>query len=123
MDKKNTQETRSENLADKETPEVLEGQKQENEKIAETPDQEKLRLKEIIAKEDLSDDLKKEAEVHAQEIKTLDDNRKVQNLLEVAEKKGVVYAVKVAEKMDDPYTLDAFHDLLIERGYHKKSTK
>lgn len=123
MDKKLKSESLNETPASKETAEILKEQIQENEKISETRSQELLNLKEIIAKEDLSDDLKKEAKIQAEKIKPLDENRKVQNLLEIAEKKGIVYAVKVAEKMDDPYALDALHDLLVQRGYHKKFMK
>ena len=36
-----------------------------------------------------------------------------------AKSKGVVYAVNVAKKMDDPFVLDKLHDNLAKEGYYK----
>ena len=45
---------------------------------------------------------------------------KIRKLLLVAKEKGVVWAVNVAKKMDDPYMLDLLHDALAKEGFYKK---
>ena len=49
---------------------------------------------------------------HADRIADLPETEKVQNLLELAQKKGVGLAVKTAEKMNNPFILDELHDQL-----------
>lgn len=65
------------------------------------------------------DNLKKEAESKAKKIQYLGDEDKLKNLLQIAKEKGVVYAVKVAKDMNDPYILDTFHDILVKEGLWK----
>ncbi|MGB3988687.1 MAG: hypothetical protein WBK67_03300 [Minisyncoccales bacterium] len=48
---------------------------------------------------------------------------KVKELLEVSEKKGLVYAVNVAKKSGDPFLLDLFHDVLAKDGNYKRILK
>lgn len=50
----------------------------------------------------------------------LEDEEKIQYVLKLARTKGVIFAIKVAQKMDNPYILDSVHDALIEEGYYKK---
>lgn|GEM_PF-2445569 len=65
------------------------------------------------------EDLKKESENKAKKIQYLGDEEKLENLLKIAKDKGVVFAVKVAKNMNDPYILDTFHDLLVKEGLWK----
>ena len=69
------------------------------------------------------DNLKKEAEQKANIISFLADGDKLKNLLNIAKEKGIVFAINVAKKMNDPFLLDAFHDILAKEGYYKKFVK
>lgn len=46
-----------------------------------------------------------------------DEESKIQKLLDLAGTKGVVYAVKVARKLDDYYALDMMRDALADKLY------
>lgn len=81
------------------------------------------RVREKIEKTELDDSLKMQAAVHAQSIRSLDEEKKIKKLIDLAKVKGVVYAVNVAKKMDDPYVLDMLHDILAKEGYYKKFTQ
>jgi hypothetical protein len=48
---------------------------------------------------------------------TIDEESKVEKLLQLAETKGVVYAVKVARSLSDYYALDRMHDELVDKLY------
>lgn len=121
---------------------------QENLKIPEkevvTPEQpervelEKITEKQEIQKEDrivseelkreiemmgLDDKTKKETEAKAEKIEFLGEKEKIEHLLEIARKKGVVFAIQVARKMNEPYLLDILHDTLAQEGYYKDFTK
>jgi hypothetical protein len=67
----------------------------------------------------LDDNLKKLAEQKANKIYFLADDDKLKKLLEIAREKGIVFAVKVAQKMNEPYLLDVLHDILAKEGYYK----
>lgn len=67
--------------------------------------------------------LKVEAVKKAKTISALDEEKKLKHLLEIAQKKGVVFAVQVAKKMNDAYILDLLHDILAKEGYYKKFMK
>lgn len=47
----------------------------------------------------------------------VDEESKIQKLLDLAGTKGVVYAVKVARKLDDYYALDVMRDTLADKLY------
>ena len=47
-----------------------------------------------------------------------DAESQIQHLIDVAQQKGVVHAVKVARHMDDNYILDTFHDRLLADELH-----
>jgi len=49
----------------------------------------------------------------------IDAESKIDNLVKLAETKGVAHAVKVAQHMEDNYTLDEFHDRLLGEELHK----
>jgi len=80
-------------------------------------------LKREIEMMDLDENLKKEAEEKAKKITFLGDDQKLEHLLKIAKEKGVVYAVKVAKDMNDPFLLDTFHDLLAREGMYQNFTK
>lgn len=65
------------------------------------------------------ENLKKESEGKAKQIQFLGEEEKIKHLLEIARKRGVAFAVKVARDMKDPYILDIFHDVLVREGLWK----
>ena len=48
---------------------------------------------------------------------TMDEESKIQKLLDLAGTKGVVHAVRVARSLDDYYALDQMHDALADKLY------
>ncbi len=81
-------------------------------------------IKEELSREielmDQDPNLKKEAEDKARKIGSLASDKMLEHLLEVAQERGLVFAISVAKKMNDPFILDTFHDLLVKGGYYKK---
>lgn len=73
-----------------------------------------------IEKMDLDDSLKAQTQSSVDDVKSLEDQKKIEHLLGIAKAKGVIFAVTVAKKMDDPFVLDAFHDALVKNGYYKE---
>lgn len=71
----------------------------------------------------LDESLKVEAQKRAAKIQVLADDDKLKKLLETAQEKGVVFAIKVAKSMNDPFLLDSLHDLLAQNGYYKNFSK
>ena len=71
-------------------------------------------LKREINMMELDDNLKEEAIEKAKKIQTLGEEEKIEHLLKIAKDKGIVFAVKVAKQMNDPYILDIFHDILVK---------
>ena len=49
----------------------------------------------------------------------IDSASQLQHLLDLANTKGVVHAVKVAKHLDDNYVLDTFHDRLVSDELNK----
>jgi|SRR3989344_705163 len=124
MSKKNIIQENIEEIPLSEQPgEVLETQKETREKVEEISEEEVQKLREAIEKTDIDDSLKTQASQQAQSIKALDEEKKIKKLLALAGTKGVIYAVSVAQKMDDPYLLDRLHDMLVKEGYYKKYQK
>ena len=72
---------------------------------------------------DLDDESKNQVTHHASDFQSLEIQQKTEKLLHLAKEKGVVFAINVAKKMDDPFVLDTFHDLLVKEGYYKKFLK
>jgi hypothetical protein len=62
-------------------------------------------------------------EVNAASIQLLSAKGKITELLQIAQKKGVEYAVKVAMKMDDAYLVDSLHDALAKDEHYKDFVK
>jgi len=76
-------------------------------------------LKREIELMQVDDNLKKEAERKANKIHFLAEDDKLKKLLEIAKEKGVVFAIQVAKKMNEPFILDTLHDALAREGYYK----
>ena len=76
-------------------------------------------LRQEIEKTDIDDSLKLQAQTQAQDMAGLDEEKKIKKLLELANAKGIIYAVAVAKKMDDPYVLDKLHDTMAAEGLYK----
>lgn len=68
-----------------------------------------------------ADDGKEEIEKETKLLELLTEENKIKKLLAMAKHKdnGVVYAIKVAQTLNDPFVLDKLHDSLIEKGYYK----
>ncbi|MDO8739953.1 MAG: hypothetical protein Q7J54_00070 [Candidatus Woesearchaeota archaeon] len=91
--------------------------------IKKTPEKIETSREEIITKEslkreismmELDDNLKEEASQKAKEIQALGEEEKIEHLLEITKNKGIVFAVRAAQQMNDPYILDTFHDILVK---------
>jgi len=80
-------------------------------------------LKREIEMMELDEKLKDEAEKKAQKISFLGEDEKIKHLLKIAREKGVVFAVQVVRRMNDPFLLDIFHDILAQEGYYQNFIK
>lgn len=80
----------------------------------------KTMLEREIEKLEESLEFKEEAQAKAVQLASLDEGGKIERLLNLAEEKGVAFAVGVARKMGDHHTLDVFHDILAKEGFYKK---
>ncbi|MCX6718626.1 MAG: hypothetical protein NTY81_03460 [Candidatus Staskawiczbacteria bacterium] len=90
-----------------------------------SPDDERVskELRQEIEKMELDDNAKAEAEKKAQKIEFLGEKEKIEHLLQMAREKGVVFAIQVARRMNEPYLLDILHDTLAQEGFYKDFTK
>ena len=71
----------------------------------------------------LSDEEKKGADKIVSKIEFLGEKEKIEHLLKIAREKGLVYAIQVARRMNEPYLLDVLHDTLAREGFYKKIMK
>lgn len=55
------------------------------------------------------------------EHKQLED--KLQHLVDLAFQKGLLVAIETARETNDPYLLDALHDMLVDRLYDELITR
>lgn len=53
----------------------------------------------------------------------IDAQTQVQHLVDVAQQKGIIHAVKVARHMEDNYILDTFHDRMLADELHDALVK
>lgn len=72
---------------------------------------------------ELTPELQDEAVKKAKKIEFLGEKEKLEHLMAIAKERGVEFAIKVAENMNDPYVLDIFHDILVKEGFYKKFLK
>jgi len=96
----------------KETGEISEFLKDEEKEIREA-------MKQEIEKLKVEPEFEEEIPKIAQKIKEFDEEAKLKKLFDLAQEKGLAFAVNVAKKMDDPYTLDLFHDILARDEFYK----
>lgn len=76
-------------------------------------------LRQKVEQDEHDDRAKLRAADQAQNSTGPDNDGKVKELLETAKKKGAVYALGVAEKMNNAYLLDRLRDELAKNGlYH-----
>jgi len=62
-----------------------------------------------------------EVKKEAKKIDAIDDlGGRINKLVEVAKEQGIFFAVEVAKKSSDPYTLDVFHDLMAKDGFFQR---
>lgn len=80
-------------------------------------------LKREIEMMELDDKAKIEVEKKVEKIGFLGEKEKIEHLLEIAKEKGVIFAIKVAKKMNEPYLLDTLHDILAREGFYIKFSK
>ena len=64
-----------------------------------------------------------EATQKANKILSMHEDGKLKELLSIAQQKGVVVAIQVAQKTNDPFLLDLLHDILAKEGYYKEFIK
>ncbi len=76
-------------------------------------------LRQEIERMEMDDGTKAEAEKAREKIEFLGEKEKIEHLLQLAREKGVVFAIQVARKMNEPYLLDILHDTLANEGYYK----
>jgi negative regulator of genetic competence, sporulation and motility len=80
-------------------------------------------LRQEIDTMELDDKAKAEAEKKAEKIEFLGEKEKIEHLLQMARDRGLVFAIQVARKMNEPYLLDILHDTLAQEGFYKDFIK
>ncbi len=76
---------------------------------------------EQASKKKLAPQLKDEVEKETKQLKPLlNPEEKIKHLLNLAQEKGVVFAIKVAQKLGDDYCLDVFRDILAKNSLYKQ---
>ena len=111
-------------ITDTEKPvEFLETEKKLETKSEKIPEQDYKKIKEEIENMKVSEHLKLKIQTQSQNIKTLNEEKKIKKLLDLAQKKGVVWAINVAKNLGDDYLLDRLHDTLSAQGMYKKFLK
>ena len=106
--------------------EIVETQQEKKEFFKETFEKRIIeeKLEEELEKlEEDSEKFEEEIKKEKEQIKGLEKEGKLSRLLSVAKEKGAPFAVEIAKKMDDPYILDALHDLLVRKGFYEESLK
>jgi hypothetical protein len=124
--KKNKKEIfveKPEKLAERVFREIVEKKEEEKEILKEEERMIREKLEREIKLMKFSPQRQDEATKKAQKIKALNVQGKIKNLLVLAREEGVSFAVKVAEGLNDPYTLDIFHDILARESLFKKFKK
>lgn len=73
------------------------------------------KVKTPVAKDTNEEEVKIDAE---KAIEKQDAESQIQHLVDIAETKGIIHAVKVAKHLEDNYILDMFHDRLLSDELH-----
>jgi len=106
-----------------ERPTRFEQEREKNiEKKEISPDEEivSAKLRRELEKMEMDEEAKGDVEKKAQTIEFLGEKEKIEHLLTIVREKGVVYAIQVAKRMNEPFLLDILHDTLAQEGYYKK---
>ena len=98
---------------------VVELENSQKKEQAVTPSDDQQKIREHLESVVLDDDSKMQAQTHANDLQSLETTGKLEKLLQVAKQKGVIFAVAVAKKMNDPYILDILHDTLANQGHYR----
>jgi len=109
-----------------EQPVFFDKESEKAREIKETAQNEKIiaaELRREIELMQVDDNLKKQAEQKANKISFLADDDKLKNLMGLAREKGIIFAIKVAKSMNDPFILDTLHDALVQEGFYKDFIK
>jgi len=126
INKKSLDQEKLEIKKDNYQEEVVESQQEEKESRKEGFEKKLVEEKlgeELEKLEEDSEKFEEEIEEEKEQIKNLEKEGKLSRLLSVAQEKGAHFAVEIAKKMDDPYLLDALHDLLVRKGFYEESLK
>ncbi|MSU54748.1 MAG: hypothetical protein EXS48_02890 [Candidatus Staskawiczbacteria bacterium] len=99
----------------------LEGFSDKEQSVAPSDEHEKIKAQ--IENMVLGDDAKIQVQTHSNDFQSLEATGKIEKLLQLTKQKGVIFAVAVAKKMNDPYVLDTLHDTLAKEGYYKEFIK
>lgn len=89
-----------------------------------SPEKEKEILKEVVVEristaQPLPTAQQQAVVQRAQQLKDEPKERQIELLIQMVFEKGVIEAVEVAKKLDNPYLLDEFHDALVDQLYNK----
>jgi len=68
----------------------------------------------------VDDEAKKTVDKTVSKLEFLGEKEKIEHLLQVARKNGIVYAIQAVKRMNDPYLLDVLHDTLAREGFYQK---
>lgn len=92
----------------------------ERKELTEAEKEEKEKLKQEIEKAKLPEEKQAEALKEAERLKVQSVQGIIRHLLDLAQNKGLSFAIETARKMEDPYLLDLFHDTLVKQGLYKQ---
>lgn len=126
MDEDKTKQESLGGTPENQNPEVLTNPEAGQEIKPETPAGDMLAEKDLRQKIEnihLDPNLTQPAKAHADDISGLEEKEKLEKLMKLTKEKGVVYAINVAKRMNDPYILDTLHDVLAKEGYYKEFLK
>ena len=104
------------------SPEKLE-QAEEREIKGEREENVRERLEQEAEKMPLTAQATKDLKSQAGAVSVASNQGKVQRLLQIAQEKGLLFAVKVAKETGDPYAMDLLHDALAKDNLYKQYLK
>ncbi|MBI2577299.1 MAG: hypothetical protein HYV77_00435 [Candidatus Wildermuthbacteria bacterium] len=102
-----------------ETEAVREEKSQEEKEAPFDRDTTREKLEEAVRALDQNPAAVEEARKRAAAMPAATPAKTVDNLVAAAKEKGVVFAVRIAKEINDPFILDALHDRLIQEGMLK----
>lgn len=76
-------------------------------------------LEQISKVQPVSDGQQKATDQSAKQVQAEPREKQIKLLTDLAFEKGVVHAIEVAKRLDNPYLLDEFHDALVDELYNK----